>query len=270
MDVTLLAVEEGGPVMGLEAPRILCRSLYRRYRRIQDPAGISLTNQTRTSALLDYESKMGAVALICESIPSLDGGYVKALILGAVKGAKVHTWGVTTPGSGQRLLSTIVFRKHYRLEIVELLYIATDTTHRATGFGRYLLEDLVSNWKDEGYSYVLTHADFSAAGFFERLSFNMSTPFPRELFDTWVDRYSSSILMCRSLSEPVGFDGDRSDCKRIKILIASENTDKSPIETWVTGRLMYEREAFVLVQYSYHQRLYSELLRICSKRLHEI
>ncbi len=268
-DVNILASEDGETILGITTPTVLCRSTYRLFKRIHDHSSFSLANLTKVCALLDFQSKNSAVELVCNSIPSLSTDHVHSSVFRSVGGSKVHTWGIVTRDRRQKLLSTIVFRKHSRLEIVELLYIATNYEHRGFGFGRHLLDELISIWKDEGYSYVLTHADLSASGFFERLSFNMSTPFPRDLFDAWVDKYSKSVLMCRALYEPGLYDDESRTYKLVSILIASENTDKSPVETWVCGSLLYESDDIVMVQYSFHQRLYTEILHYCSKRLQE-
>jgi GNAT superfamily N-acetyltransferase len=225
---------------------------------------------THIANLLSYESKIKAARLVCESVPSLHPEHVQRNLLRSTGPGKVHAWGLFSKGNEDFLISVVVFRRHAKLELIEMLYIATRDEFRGDGFGKYLLDQMTCHWRTTGCAYVLVHADFSAVGFFNKASFSAHIPFPRVLFDAWIDRYSSAVLLCLNL---VGVGCESSlipSLRRVSILVQSENTDKCPDETWVDAYLVAECDSLAIVQYAFHQRLYCETLSVASVRLQEV
>ena len=222
---------------------------------------------TKISCLYDEISKTRACEILSESIPSLCPSLITRCVFSQSERSKVHTWALTTRGSRPDIISTVVFRRHARLSFVELIYIATATGSRGDGFGKYFLQSMIDKWLLDSMSHVITHADLSAVPFFEKMGFSTTIPFPRDFYEPWVDKYSKSVLMClslyeisipRQISKPGGL---------VKVLIQMDNVDKYAKEIWVDGFVIHDNEDVTIIQYSYQQRTYNEVLPVESIRL---
>ena len=216
--------------------------------------------------LLDYVSKSDAFRILCNSISSVAEEAIHHCVF-SVGGRNGHqTWGLLAKSRTKSvLISTIVFRKFPKLGFIELTYVATAEPFRRVGFGQLLLQRMTKLWREESYSYVFTFADLAATRYFERAGFSQNIPVPRELYESWMDKYSYSVLSCCCLSEVVA--PMVSTGISVKLLISLENASKFAREVWVDAIVCEESCDFVRVRYCLWLKGFVEVLRADSFRL---
>jgi hypothetical protein len=131
------------------------------------------------------------------------------------------------------------------------------------------MNSMIERWRREGMAYVVVFADKGATGFFESMGFKYQIPFPRELYDCWIDKYSHSVLMCFRFESQTLMAQQllQSNTTEVDVLVMIENADRNAGETWVTGQVVSEAKGVVTVQYSYMLRNYSETLKSDSIRI---
>jgi N-acetylglutamate synthase-like GNAT family acetyltransferase len=220
----------------------------------------------------DTDMKSKVVRLLSSSIPSIEKSLFESYILSELgRDRRIHTWGIYTCGRYPELVAAAVFRRHSHVSIIELMWIATDPSFRKEGFGTELITSLTNDWYDSGLcDYVLTFADISAVGFFERIGFQDSLPFPRDLWDPWIDKYSRSRMLCLPLRKIDFFKNRVERSKPVAILVYVDNIESFTPQIWVNGVVLVDSNTVVLVQYSYLQKTYQEVLSRGSHRLREI
>ena len=242
------------------------------------PSGIAKPNSKRISnptfackCIHDTESKLKVVRLLSSSIPSINKSVFESYILSEFgKDRRIYTWGIYTGGRDPEMVAAAVFRRHSHVSIIELMWMATDPSFRAEGFGTELVNNLAKDWYESGLcDYVLTFADISAVGFFERLGFLDAVPFPRDLWDPWIDKYSRSRLLCLPLRTIDGFEGRSEVHQSVNVLVYVDNIESLTPQVWVNGVVLAGSNTAVLVQYSYMQKTYQEYLSTDSRRLRE-
>jgi N-acetylglutamate synthase-like GNAT family acetyltransferase len=249
-------------------------------RRGNFPVKIPLEPQERTrkricdhsysiKSLHDLDMKTRAVDLLAASIPSIDRTIFESYILSDMaKERHIHTWAILENGRDAGMISVVVFRKHCPVSIIELMWVATHEPYRSDGFGSEIIDRMAEDWYKLGVGdYVLTHADISAVGFFRRLGFQEFVPFPRDLSDPWIDKYSQSQLMCLSLMKFDPAEDYEASNLPLQILVFVDNVDRSAAHIWVDAIVLKDFQQRVLVQYSYMQRIYHEILPCVSRRL---
>jgi len=224
------------------------------------------------SCIFDTATKHQACDVISQTISSVDPNVIQRYVFSpASKRRKVHTWALQTRGQGPQIISVAVFREHSHVSIIELIFVATSPPYQGTGFGFQLVNSLFDKWaSSESIAYVLTYADASAVGFFRRLGFTELVPFPREVMDPWVDRYSSSLLMCCQLTQRRFGPIQRPIHRAVEVLVFVDNIDKFAEEIWCHAIVMGCLENAVQIQYAYMLRVYCELLPISSSRLRDV
>ena len=250
--------------------------LYRRSPRTNSPESTSVIEETENvistqiARILDCESKTEAIRILAEGISSIPEPCISGCVFSSSERLRFHTWGLYTRTANKpKLISVVVFRRHVRLGLIELRLVATDKGRRRGGCGTQLLHHLTGQWKAEGFSYVMTFADPSAVPFFASLRFASKIPFPRDLYDCWIDKYSHSVLMCQEL-EGHPFDNHIADAVEfVEVLVFIENSDRRPVEVWVQGIASEHVDAAHLVEvvYSYQLRTYREWLSEDSVRI---
>lgn len=221
----------------------------------------------------DTHLKMKTVDLLSSSIPSISRTLFASYIFAENgKDRRIYTWAIHTSGRDPDVMAGIVFRKHTHISLVELMWIATDVNYRGEGYGTHLLRALLEDWFESGnYDYVMTYADISAVPFFRRLGFEESVPFPRDLYDPWVDKYSQSTLLCfrrkRSILPEQIFESGRN--RSVHVLVWMDNVERFPSQVWVPAIILmvFINGQDLLVQYSYMQRIFHEILSVDSRRL---
>ena len=218
----------------------------------------------------DIHLKTKIVDLLSASIPSINRSTFASYIFSEVgKDRRVYTWAIHTPDREQDVLAALVFRKHPNVSLIELMWIATDLNYRGEGYGTDLLQYLLHDWYESGNSdYVITHADISAVPFFSRFRFEDSVPFPRDLYDPWIDKYSQSRLLCLKLRRPLGSVSRISGFQSVQILVRMDNVERYPSQVWADGIILAKlNDNDILVQYPFMLRMYEEILSVDSRRL---
>jgi GNAT superfamily N-acetyltransferase len=217
---------------------------------------------------LDIDSKSEAARILSEGITSIPTKCIRACVLSSGERNRFHTWGIYTRiGSHTIVHSALVFRRHVRIGVIELSLIATSHESRGSGLGRRLVEEMIRVWREESFQYVLTFADVTAMGFFQHLGFRSRIPMPRDLYDSWIDKYSNSVLMCASLFHsaadflpPNRFDG-------VEVLVNMENVDRRPSEKWIKGFVIGSNAQGLRISYTFELKTYEEWMPVDSVRL---
>ncbi len=217
----------------------------------------------------DAYIKSKAVDLLSLSIPSIDRSIFASYIFSELgRERRIHTWGIYTSGKEQDVIAVVVFRKHAHISLIELMWIAIDANYRGEGYGTDMLQYLFRDWYEGGsFDYITTFSDVSAVGFFERFGFQASVPFPRDLYDPWIDKYSHSRLLCLPLRRVNHLISYRREHTQILILVCIDNAERFPSQTWVEGIILVDFSSDVLVQYPFSQRVFQEILSVHSHRL---
>jgi len=222
----------------------------------------------RIFRIFDAETKSEATRVLATGISSISRDCIEACVFSKHERSGFHTWALCARGvHGAQVLSTVVFRRHAKVSIIELGLIATDRDWRGSGYGSKLIHHMLQTWKGEGYEYVVTFADLTAVPFFESVGFRSHIPVPRDLFDCWIDKYSQSVLMCFCMHHPMLTDVITSDTEPVEVLVFMDNVDRRPSERWVKGVVTDVQGERVRVTYSYELRTYSEWLPEESIRL---
>jgi hypothetical protein len=223
---------------------------------------------TQIRRILDSESKSEAVVILSDGISSIPVSSIQSCVFSTSERCRFHTWGLfARDDHGTVLLSVVVFRRHVRLGLIELSLIATERNSRRGGFASELLGNLRKMWTDEGFSYIMTFADPSAFPFFVSKGFSSAIPYPRDLYDCWIDKYSHSLLMCLCLHGAPQPISQAFSTEAVEVLVFMDNCDKRPTEVWVQAVAFECDEDKVLVVYSYQLRNYQEWLAEDSIRI---
>lgn len=225
-------------------------------------------SSTLITSLLDFDSKSQAVKILVSQIPSVHSRSISACVFDATGRYRYHTWALCHPRSGGgQIVSTMVFRRHVRVGIIELTYVASSPEYQGEGYGSFFIRSMIQRWKEEGFAYVLTFADRNAVGFFESMGFTGSIPPPRDVYDIWIDKFSESLHMCYTLYPPEAPLETRSMQFYVQVLVYLENVDKCPRSIWAAGIATDSTGECITVQYSYMLKTYTESLPIDSVRL---
>jgi N-acetylglutamate synthase-like GNAT family acetyltransferase len=226
---------------------------------------------TRISRLLDLDSKMKAVQILKEQISSLSGDAIEKYVLSREQITRFHIWGLCAKGSiSSEIICVVVFRRHPRLGLIELNLIACKSSYCGEGFGSFFLKAMLGKWKSEGFAHVLTFADFCAVRFFETVGFSHKLSMPRDLYDTWIDKYSLATIMGIQLLHETATAKcsiELNDAVAVDVLVFYENVDRRPREIWAPGLALRQSELSVLVQYSFRLATFVETLPIESPRI---
>ena len=225
-------------------------------------------SSTKLTHFLDLESKSKAFRILSDRIPSVDPATIRGCIFGAGSRSRYHTWGLCTRNNySYQVLTCMVFRRHVRLGIIELTYIASAEEYQREGFASFMLDLMMDKWRADDMSYVLTFADVNAVKFFESIGFTDHIPFPRDLYDCWIDKYSRSVLMCLPLNKLQECERSTRAPARVEILVFVDNVDKQATEIWVPGRVIVDSGETAIVQYSFRLKTHVEVLAVDSIRL---
>jgi hypothetical protein len=231
---------------------------------------ISAEGTTRIMRLLDLESKMKALDILKQQISSISCDTIERYVFSNLEKSRFHLWGLCAKSiCNVEIICAAIFRRHSRLGLIELNLIACQSVYCREGFGTTFLKQMIHKWKLEGFSHVLTFADFGAVKFFENIGFSHNLGMPRGLFDSWIDKYSYATLMGLALHES-SVQGERyhkEDPIPVDVLVFFENVDRKPKEIWTAGFALLQSDTSVLVQYSYQLVCFVETLPLESPRL---
>jgi GNAT superfamily N-acetyltransferase len=210
--------------------------------------------------------------LLSEAISSIDRATISRYVFSpAARSRKIHTWAIVPREAKPSVKSVAVFREHQHVSIIELIFVATASEYRGEGYGSFLINSLISKWTEtESVTYVLTYADISAIRFFKSIGFTHEVPFPRDLIDPWIDKYSGSLLMVYQIIRVKKQPSISSLPKMVKVLVFKDNTDRFAEELWCTAVVLSSKDCIICVQYAYMHRIYTEYLPIFSPRLREM
>lgn len=222
---------------------------------------------TRVCCLLDSESKTRAAAILTDMISSVDADAVRKAVFCSPERSRFQTWGLCTRSMHNTIIAAMTFRRHVKLGLIELGLVACSREYQGEGFGGQFLRLMMDKWRREGMTNIIVFADFSAMGFFRSVGFSLDVPFPRDLYDCWIDKYSQSVLMCFCFFTLSGDMFPSASPTEVDVLVFVDNTDKNSSQTWVTGLVLRESDESVTVQYSYFLRTYTETLSVDSIRL---
>jgi hypothetical protein len=230
---------------------------------------LTLSMPIKISYLLDEESKLKAAQILNEEISSVGNHAISRCVFFGGQRSRYETWALTIGPKFGSIISTMVVRKHTKLELIELIYIATSSEFKGHGFGSLFLKLMKERWRSEGYAYVLTFADLSAKGFFGSLQFTEGVPFPRDLYECWVDKYSESVLMSLNLCHSNHLGTCFRERITIQVLVCIDNVDRGAKKVWVDGHVIGRSGRIVFVQYVYMLKQYVEVLSCDSSRVVE-
>ena len=229
-----------------------------------------LIRRCRIDHLLDSCAKSQAIEILTSSITSINAESIRKCVFSNGTRSGFHTWGlVMRVGQESLVLSTVVFRVHRRLGLVEVSLIASREKYRSSGLGSILLSKLISIWREEGLEYVVTFADLNAIRFFEAIGFTSSIPFPRRLYEPWIDKYSHSLFMCLHLHAHASVVQEVFALEPVEILVAIDYVGNRHRETWVRGYSVASNPNRMTVEYSFMLRNHRECLAIDSIRVRE-
>ncbi len=229
-----------------------------------------LIRRCRIDHLLDSCTKSQAIEILTSSITSINPDCIRKCVFSNGTRSGFHTWGlVIRAGQESLVLSTVVFRVHRRLGLVEVSLIASRQEYRSSGLGSILLSKLISIWRDDGLEYVVTFADLNAIRFFEAIGFTSSIPFPRRLYDPWIDKYSHSLFICLHLHGHSAAVQEVCALEPVEILVAIDYVGNRHHETWVKGFSVASNPNRMTVEYSFMLRNHRESLAIDSIRVRE-
>ncbi|ETO31342.1 histone acetyltransferase Gcn5, partial [Reticulomyxa filosa] len=102
----------------------------------------------------------------------------------------------------EHLFGGVVFRLFVEQSFCEVVFLAIQPCHQSKGFGARLMNHLKEILKEYKINHILTFADNSAVGYFNKQGFNKNVTLPKVVWHKYIKTYNSAILMeCQIMDE---------------------------------------------------------------------
>ncbi|KAL0233229.1 hypothetical protein GEMRC1_011974 [Eukaryota sp. GEM-RC1] len=93
------------------------------------------------------------------------------------------------------LIGGVCFKPHEPQGLIEIVFLAITERIRKTGHGTRLMNHMKDWAIKESFQFILTYADDSAIGYFQKQGFTKKITMPRDRYGGWIKDYNGATLM---------------------------------------------------------------------------
>ncbi|KAL0228285.1 hypothetical protein RCL1_004428 [Eukaryota sp. TZLM3-RCL] len=135
-------------------------------------------------------------SIIFEMLPNMPKEYIVRLVFD--QGHQVLLCEQTEIGINTRetkIIGGVCFKTHEPVQLVEIVFLAITEPIRKAGYGTRLMNHM-KHWSiTRSFDFILTYADDSAIGYFQKQGFSKNITRPREKYGGFIKDYNGATLM---------------------------------------------------------------------------
>ncbi|KAL0219415.1 hypothetical protein P9112_005068 [Eukaryota sp. TZLM1-RC] len=188
------------PENGSSEPPTCLRKQYKsrdeRAKELEDAGKLSFRLITNDGTPQTLQYLYNYSRIIFEMLPNMPKEYIVRLVFDYThRVLLIEQVDESLKAPKKKLIGGVCFRPHSSQKLIEIVFLAIHEPIRKIGFGTRLMNQM-KHWAiSNDYDFILTYADDSAIGYFQKQGFTQTITTERDRYGGWIKDYNGATLM---------------------------------------------------------------------------